>query len=71
MKDTTWTAYLEKEHVDIIYVTPSLIKYPTLRQDSTWFDFEAHPEKYGYEKIQTGNFIPYLLIHQHLLNKKP
>ncbi|HUH74572.1 MAG TPA: hypothetical protein VLZ75_09200 [Chitinophagales bacterium] len=71
MKDTTWTAYLEKEQVDIIYVTPSLIKYPTLRQDSTWSDFEAHPEKYGYEKIQTGNFTPYLLIHQHLLNKKP
>jgi hypothetical protein len=71
MKDTTWTAYLEKEQVDIIYVTPSLVKYPSLLQDSTWSDFEAHPEKYGYEKIQTGNFTPYLLIHQHLLNKKP
>lgn len=69
MKDTTWTAYLEKEKVDIIYVTPSLTKYPSLRKDSTWYDFEAHPEKYGYQKIQTGNFIPYLLIHQHLLNK--
>lgn len=69
MKDTTWTAYLEKEKVDIIYVTPSLTKYPSLRKDSTWYDFEAHPEKYGYQKIQTGNFTPYLLIHQHLLNK--
>lgn len=71
MKDTTWTAYLEKEKVDIIYVTPSLVKYPTLRQDSTWSDFEAQPEKYGYEKVHTGHFTPYLMIRQHLLNKQP
>jgi hypothetical protein len=71
MKDTTWTAYLEKEQVDIIYVTPSLVKYPTLKQDSTWYDFESHPEKYGYVKVHPGNFTPYLLIRQHLLNNKP
>lgn len=67
LKDTAWTAYLEKEHVDIVYVTPSLVKYPTLRSDSTWYEFEANPEKFGYEKVLTGNHIPYLYIHKNLL----
>lgn len=68
MKDTTWTAYLQKEHVDIIYVTPSLTKYPTLKSDTTWMDFEKNPEKYDYEKVLTGPHQPYLLIHKNILN---
>lgn len=70
LKDTAWTAYLEKEHVDIVYVTPSLVKYPTLRSDSTWYEFEAHPEKFGYEKVLTGNHTPYLYIHKNLLKEQ-
>ncbi|MCO5249641.1 MAG: hypothetical protein M9887_11920 [Chitinophagales bacterium] len=69
MKDTTWTGYLEKEKVDIIYVTPSLTKYPTLESDSTWFDFQLTPEKYGFEKIKTGNHTPFLYIREKLLSK--
>ncbi len=69
MKDTTWTAYLEKEHVDIIYVTPSLVNYPTLQKDSTWNQFEAHPEEYGYQKVLTGDHIPYLYIQKNLLKE--
>lgn len=70
LKDTTWTAYLEKEHVDIIYVTPSLTKYPTLVNDSTWQPFIANPSQYGYEKVTTGNHSPYLLIHQNILTRE-
>ena len=69
MKDTTWTTYLKKEQVDIIYVTPSLIKYPTLKSDSTWYAFINSPEKYGFKKVRTGNFIPYLLIKKDLLEQ--
>ncbi|MCO5230787.1 MAG: hypothetical protein M9958_06490 [Chitinophagales bacterium] len=68
-KDTTWTAYIEREHVDIIYVTPSLTKYPTLKSDSTWYDFKARPEQYGFEKVITGNHVPYLYIRKNLLGK--
>ncbi|MCO5232374.1 MAG: hypothetical protein LC105_09845 [Chitinophagales bacterium] len=68
-KDTTWTAYIEKEHVDIIYVTPSLTKYPTLKSDSTWYLFKSQPENYGFEKVNTGNHSPYLYIRKTLLEK--
>lgn len=70
MKDTTWTEYLNQEKVNVVYVTPSLTKYPTLKEDSTWYDFEENPEQYGFKKIMTGNHQPYLYIKKNLLNIK-
>lgn len=67
MKTVPWTEYIKNEHVDIIYVTPSLEKYPTLASDSTWYDFKAHPDKYDFSVIKTGNHYPYLLINKNLL----
>lgn len=68
MKDTTWTAYLEREHVDIVYVTPSLTKYPTLKNDSTWIEFVKTPENYNFVKVSTGAHTPYIYLHQNILN---
>lgn len=70
MKDTSWTSYIENEKVDIIYVTPSLVKYPSLKSDTSWVLFERNPEIYGFEKVLTGNHQPYLYIKKNLLQVK-
>lgn len=70
MKDTTWTEYLNQEKVNVVYVTPSLTKYPSLKEDSTWYSFEENPEKYGFKKVLTGDHQPYLYIKKNLLNIK-
>ena len=70
MKDTTWTDYIERENVDIIYVTPSLTKYHISKNDSTWVDFQNVPDKYGFEKIKTGNHSPFLYIRKKLLSNR-
>lgn len=67
MKDRPWVDYIAAEQVNMVYVTPSLEKYPTLQQDTTWPDFKQHPEKYGFREIRTGEHQPYLLISENLL----
>jgi hypothetical protein len=67
MKDKPWVEYLEAEHVNMIYVTPSLEKYPSLLEDESYPHFIAHPESYGFVKVSTGPHMPYLLIKESLL----
>jgi hypothetical protein len=67
MKQEPWIDYIRNQRVDIIYVTPSLIKYPSLAADSTWPTFRDHPEQFGYQRISTGQHEPYLLISKSLL----
>ncbi len=70
MKDRDWVDYLKEEEADIVYVTPSLTKYPSLKSDSTWYSFTDNPGKYGFEKVLTGNHQPYLYIKKELLGAK-
>jgi hypothetical protein len=67
MKDRPWVEYIEAEHVNVIYVTPSLEKYPSLLEDETYPVFRDHPEQYGFIKVSTGPHEPYLLIKENLL----
>ncbi len=67
MQQEPWTEYIANQRVDIIYVTPSLEKYPTLKADTTWPMFRDQPEMYGFEKVETGKHLPYLLIRKKIL----
>lgn len=58
---TLVSRYIDSSKVDIIYVTPSLLNSRFTQNDTTLRNWIETPGKYGYTKIKTGNFDPYLL----------
>ena len=58
---TSVSHYVDSAKMDIIYITPSLINSRFTQNDTLLKNWISSPEKYGFHKIKTGNFEPYLL----------
>jgi hypothetical protein len=58
---TIVSRYIDSSKTDIIYVTPTLLNSRFTEKDTLLKNWIASPEKYGFKKIKTGNFDPYLL----------
>jgi hypothetical protein len=61
-KNEQLSDYILRSNFDIIYSTPTLTALNSVQKDSVLFNMLNEPEKYGYYKQQTGDFLPYLLI---------
>ncbi|MFN8282454.1 MAG: hypothetical protein U0U67_04525 [Chitinophagales bacterium] len=61
-KDAVLSDFINTKQIDIIYVTPTLLALKKVKNDTVFSDLLNQPEKYGFFKQKTGNFVPYLLI---------
>ena len=58
---TVVSKYIDSAKIDIIYVTPSLLHSRFTQNDTLLKAWISSPEKYAFQKVKTGNFVPYLL----------
>jgi hypothetical protein len=58
---TIVSRYFDSAKMDIIYVTPTLLNTRFTKDDTLLKNWITTPERYGFQKIKTGNFEPYLL----------
>lgn len=64
-KDVVLSNFIAVKKIDIIYITPTLLALKKVKNDSVFTEMLNQPEKYGYFKQKTGNFVPYLLIKKN------
>ena len=64
-KDVVLSNFIAVKKIDIIYITPTLLALKKVKNDTFFSHILNQPEKYGYFKQKTGNFVPYLLIKKN------
>ena len=64
-KDVVLSNFIAVKKIDIIYITPTLLALKKVKKDTIFSHILNQPEKYGYFKQKTGNFVPYLLIKKN------
>jgi hypothetical protein len=58
------TAFIDQNHIDVIYVTPTLKNHGALIRDTAFQRLLNKPELHQFYPEKTGNFTPYLLIRK-------
>jgi len=64
-KGMSFATVLQEEQINVILVSINILKNPILMADSTWNELIAHPEKYGFKRVNYSDICEsYLLIKE-------
>lgn len=63
-KNKPFQHYADSANIDMIIVLPSIFRDPHIKSDSTWNNFIANYEKYGFKKDVFNDCETYLLVKE-------